>query len=93
MILSVWISSSLISLAPLLGWKQTAITSNLIYDKNNTVRHCTFLDLPSYTVYSATGSFFIPTLLMFFVYFKIYQAFGKHRARQLYRQKVSDYKL
>ncbi|KAK6763400.1 hypothetical protein RB195_023921 [Necator americanus] len=88
MILSVWISSSLISLAPLLGWKQTAITSNLIYDKNNTVRHCTFLDLPSYTVYSATGSFFIPTLLMFFVYFKIYQAFGKHRARQLYRQKV-----
>jgi hypothetical protein len=30
----------------------------------------TFLDLPSYTIYSATGSFFIPTLLMFFVYFK-----------------------
>ncbi|KAL6723741.1 hypothetical protein Aduo_018715 [Ancylostoma duodenale] len=88
MILSVWLSSALISLAPLLGWKQTAITPNLIYDKNNTVRQCTFLDLPSYTVYSATGSFFIPTLLMFFVYFKIYQAFAKHRARQIYRQKV-----
>ncbi|KIH47211.1 hypothetical protein ANCDUO_22733 [Ancylostoma duodenale] len=25
---------------------------------------------------------------MFFVYFKIYQAFAKHRARQIYRQKV-----
>lgn len=49
---------------------------------------CTFLDLPSYTVYSATGSFFIPTIVMFFVYFKIYQAFAKHRARQIYRQKV-----
>ncbi|CCD83464.1 Tyramine receptor tyra-2 [Caenorhabditis elegans] len=89
MILSVWISSALISLAPLLGWKQTAQTPNLIYEKNNTVRQCTFLDLPSYTVYSATGSFFIPTLLMFFVYFKIYQAFAKHRARQIYRQKLA----
>ncbi|VDO74422.1 unnamed protein product [Heligmosomoides polygyrus] len=88
MILSVWISSALISLAPLLGWKQTAIMPNLVYEKNYTVRQCTFLDLPSYTVYSATGSFFIPTLLMFFVYFKIYQAFAKHRARQIYRQKV-----
>ncbi|WKY14354.1 hypothetical protein Q1695_000140 [Nippostrongylus brasiliensis] len=88
MILSVWLSSALISLAPLLGWKQTAIMPNLVYEKNSTVRQCTFLDLPSYTVYSATGSFFIPTLLMFFVYFKIYQAFAKHRARQIYRQRV-----
>ncbi|VDM54879.1 unnamed protein product [Angiostrongylus costaricensis] len=69
-------------------WLKTAITPNLIYEKNHTVRQCTFLDLPSYTVYSATGSFFIPTILMFFVYFKIYQAFAKHRARQIYRQKV-----
>ncbi|VDM77157.1 unnamed protein product [Strongylus vulgaris] len=99
MILSVWFSSALISLAPLLGWKQvaashlflkrkTAITPNLIYENDYMVRQCTFLDLPSYTVYSATGSFFIPTLLMFFVYYKIYQAFAKHRARQIYRQKV-----
>ncbi|CAD6187581.1 unnamed protein product [Caenorhabditis auriculariae] len=88
MILSVWVSSALISLAPLLGWKQTAISANLIFEKNQTVRQCTFLDLPTYTVYSATGSFFIPTILMFFVYFKIYQAFAKHRARQIYRQKV-----
>ncbi|KAE9412881.1 hypothetical protein Angca_007889, partial [Angiostrongylus cantonensis] len=90
MILSVWFSSALISLAPLLGWKQTAITPNLIYEKNRTIRQCTFLDLPSYTVYSATGSFFIPTILMFFVYFKIYRAFAKHRARQIYRQKVNS---
>ncbi|CAB3400889.1 unnamed protein product [Caenorhabditis bovis] len=89
MILSVWISSALISLAPLLGWKQTAHTPNLIYERNQTVRQCTFLDLPSYTIYSATGSFFIPTILMFFVYFKIYQAFAKHRARQIYRQKLA----
>lgn len=56
---------------------------------------CVFLDLPSYTIYSATGSFFIPLAVMFFVYYKIYQAFAEHRARQLYRQKVllDDYKL
>ncbi|CAJ0947372.1 unnamed protein product, partial [Mesorhabditis belari] len=87
MILSVWIFSSLISLAPLLGWKQVAPDGNMVQDKNGTWQ-CTFLDLPSYTVYSATGSFFIPLLVMFFVYFKIYQAFAKHRARQIYRQKV-----
>lgn len=49
---------------------------------------CVFLDLPSYTVYSATGSFFIPLVVMFFVYYKIYHAFAEHKARQLYRQKV-----
>ncbi|CAI4223719.1 unnamed protein product [Auanema sp. JU1783] len=89
MILTVWATSSLISLAPLLGWKQTAISSNLIMDDKTSSRQCTFLDLPSYTIYSATGSFFIPTILMFFVYFKIYQAFAKHRARQIYRQKLA----
>lgn len=56
--------------------------------KINNTWQCTFLDLPSYTIYSATGSFFIPTAVMFFVYFKIYQAFAKHRARQIYRQKA-----
>ncbi|CAK5093124.1 unnamed protein product [Meloidogyne enterolobii] len=86
MIVTVWSFSALISLAPLLGWKQVAEHGNLV--ELNGTWQCTFLDLPSYTVYSATGSFFIPTLLMFFVYFKIYQAFAKHRARQIYRQKV-----
>ncbi|KAI6177117.1 Tyra-2 [Aphelenchoides bicaudatus] len=86
MIVSVWISSALISLAPLLGWKQVAEHGNLV--KINGTWQCTFLDLPSYTIYSATGSFFIPIIVMFFVYFKIYQAFAKHRARQIYRQKV-----
>ncbi|CAJ0564048.1 unnamed protein product, partial [Mesorhabditis spiculigera] len=86
MILSVWVFSSLISLAPMLGWKQVAPHGNMV--QQNGTWQCTFLDLPSYTVYSATGSFFIPLLLMFFVYFKIYQAFAKHRARQIYRQKV-----
>ncbi|VDN59058.1 unnamed protein product [Dracunculus medinensis] len=86
MILSVWASSALISLAPLLGWKQIAERGNMI-QINNTWQ-CVFLDLPSYTVYSATGSFFIPLIVMFFVYYKIYQAFAKHKARQIYRQKV-----
>ncbi|VDO22844.1 unnamed protein product [Brugia timori] len=56
--------------------------------KINGTWQCVFLDLPSYTIYSATGSFFIPLFIMFFVYYKIYQTFAKHRARQLYRQQV-----
>lgn len=86
MIISVWIFSSIISLAPLLGWKQIASHGN--YRIINSKAICDFLDLPSYTIYSATGSFFIPTIVMFFVYFKIYRAFAKHRQRQIYRQKV-----
>jgi hypothetical protein len=62
------------------------------YKEVNGTAHCGFLDLPSYTIYSATGSFFVPTIVMFFVYFKIYQAFAKHRARQIYRQRVMNNK-
>jgi len=51
---------------------------------------CQFLDLPAYTVYSATGSFFVPSVLMFFVYYKIYNAFAVHRRKALYRQRVSE---
>uniref|UniRef100_A0AAF5RT12 G-protein coupled receptors family 1 profile domain-containing protein n=1 Tax=Wuchereria bancrofti TaxID=6293 RepID=A0AAF5RT12_WUCBA len=86
LILSVWLSSALISLAPFFGWKQVAERGNMI--KINGTWQCVFLDLPSYTIYSATGSFFIPLFIMFFVYYKIYQTFAKHRARQLYRQQV-----
>ncbi|VIO86292.1 Uncharacterized protein BM_BM3126 [Brugia malayi] len=86
LILSVWFSSALISLAPFFGWKQVAERGNMI--KINGTWQCVFLDLPSYTIYSATGSFFIPLFIMFFVYYKIYQTFAKHRARQLYRQQV-----
>lgn len=86
LILSVWFSSALISLAPLVGWKQIAERGNMV--TVNGTWQCVFLDLPSYTIYSATGSFFIPLAVMFFVYYKIYQAFAEHRARQLYRQKV-----
>ncbi|CAG9537367.1 unnamed protein product [Cercopithifilaria johnstoni] len=86
LILSVWLSSALISLAPLFGWRQVAERGNMI--RVNGTWQCVFLDLPSYTIYSATGSFFIPLIIMFFVYYKIYQAFTEHRARQLYRQQV-----
>ncbi|KAI6214950.1 Tyra-2 [Aphelenchoides besseyi] len=49
MIVSVWISSAVISLAPLLGWKQVAEHGNLV--QINGTWQCTFLDLPSYTIY------------------------------------------
>ncbi|EFO23448.1 TYRA-2 protein [Loa loa] len=67
--------------------------TNKVAERGNMIRmngtwQCVFLDLPSYTIYSATGSFFIPLFVMFFVYYKIYQTFAKHRARQLYRQQV-----
>ena len=87
MITGVWLLSALISIAPFLGWKSAALRGNYIL-RNDSTAQCLFLDLPAYTIYSATGSFAVPTLLMFFVYYRIYKAFEEHRARQIYRQKV-----
>uniref|UniRef100_A0A915HKH4 G-protein coupled receptors family 1 profile domain-containing protein n=1 Tax=Romanomermis culicivorax TaxID=13658 RepID=A0A915HKH4_ROMCU len=85
MILSIWGLSSLISLAPFLGWRQYSEKGNYFIDIETHTSHCQFLELPAYTLYSATGSFYIPLLVMFFVYFQIYRAFADHRARQIYR--------
>lgn len=88
MILAVWAFSCLISLAPFLGWRQYSDRGNYFRDNVTNTTQCLHLQLPSYTIYSATGSFYIPLLVMFFVYFQIYRAFADHRARQIYRQKV-----
>jgi hypothetical protein len=84
MIISVWVLAAVISLSPALGWYGDKTNYRLVNESlssSSTVMmlraQCTFVDLPSYTIYSATGSFFIPTLVMFFVYFKIYRAFAK----------------
>uniref|UniRef100_A0A915E614 G-protein coupled receptors family 1 profile domain-containing protein n=1 Tax=Ditylenchus dipsaci TaxID=166011 RepID=A0A915E614_9BILA len=83
MILSVWISSALISLAPLLGWKQVAEHPNLVEI------NVYFFGFTKLYYLQCNRLIFIPTIVMFFVYFKIYQAFAKHRARQIYRQKLA----
>ncbi len=70
MILLAWTLSALVSLPPLFGWSEKSGPDE-----------CTLSDDIGYVIYSAVGSFFIPALIMMFVYFKIYQA-AKQRARK-----------
>lgn len=89
MIVIVWGFSVIISIAPFFGWKSFSSSGNYILNNETQKYDCLhFQDLPSFTIYSATGSFWIPLLVMFFVYFRIYVAFEQHRVRQMYRQKV-----
>ena len=63
----VWFVSGLISIPPLLGWNKSSLF-------NDTTRQCQLTDDPGFVVYSASGSFYIPLVLMVFVYIKIYLA-------------------
>jgi len=63
----VWFVSGLISIPPLLGWNKSGLF-------NQTTRQCQLTDHPGFVVYSASGSFYIPLVVMIFVYIKIYLA-------------------
>ncbi|XP_059151394.1 alpha-2Da adrenergic receptor-like [Physella acuta] len=73
MIFTVWFISAVVSIPPLIGWKQPTRESKWAM--------CALSEDIGYVVYSAFGSFFIPAFIMVFVYFKIYQA-AKQRARK-----------
>lgn len=62
MIALVWIMSVLIAIPPVFGWK----------DKNRDENTCALNLLLSYRIYSSMGSFFIPCIIMVFVYIRIF---------------------
>ncbi|XP_022918505.1 alpha-2 adrenergic receptor isoform X2 [Onthophagus taurus] len=74
MIAAVWILSALICIPPLLGWK-VARTHEELYPT------CQLSEELGYVLYSALGSFYIPSCIMVFVYIRIYYA-AKARARR-----------
>lgn len=63
MITFVWIVSFLISCPPVFGWK----------DKNRQEGACSLNLLLSYRIYSSLGSFFLPCIIMIFVYVRIFK--------------------
>ncbi|KAK3094422.1 hypothetical protein FSP39_001579 [Pinctada imbricata] len=70
MILIVWGLSAVISVPPLFGWSNT--NDGTLYDYE--FKTCHLTDEKGYVVYSACGSFYIPLLIMSFVYMKIFLA-------------------
>ncbi|XP_029160479.1 tyramine receptor Ser-2 [Nylanderia fulva] len=73
MIALVWLLSALVCIPPLLGWKRP--TPEEEYPK------CVLSEDIGYVLYSALGSFYIPSCIMVFVYIRIYFA-AKARARR-----------
>ncbi|XP_026810172.1 probable G-protein coupled receptor No18 [Rhopalosiphum maidis] len=76
----VWIFSGVICIPPLLGWKVKRVPER--YPK------CELSEDLGYRIYSALGSFYIPSCIMVFVYIRIYFA-AKARARRGIRKPPS----
>ncbi|XP_044007374.1 alpha-2Db adrenergic receptor [Aphidius gifuensis] len=73
MIALVWLLSAAVCIPPLLGWKRPRQKEE--YPK------CKLSEDIGYVLYSALGSFYIPSCIMVFVYIRIYFA-AKARARR-----------
>ncbi|XP_023231552.1 alpha-2A adrenergic receptor-like [Centruroides sculpturatus] len=73
MICFVWLLSALISLPPLVGWKKK--------DEPSEFPICLLSKDIGYVLYSALGSFYIPAIVMVFVYIRIFMA-ARTRARR-----------
>nr|CAD7432323.1 unnamed protein product [Timema monikensis] len=74
MILAVWMVAAAITCPPILGW----------YDKDRHINStsCTYNQNVGYVVFSAMGSFFIPLIVMLYVYARISCVIA-HRHSQL----------
>ena len=62
----VWLAAFIITFPPLLGWRETERWTD-------GTSECRLTSDPGYIVYSALGSFYLPLLVMIFVYLKIFR--------------------
>src|SRR6218665_2243567 len=76
---TVWFIASSICVPPLLGWND--LTQNYIYDNITDVYFCVLFETPSYVLYSASGSFFVPFFLTVFLYVQIFIVLRKRMAK------------
>lgn len=73
MILSVWVISTLISVPPILGWNDWP-------EEFTDDTPCKLTEAKGYVIYSASGSFYIPLIIMTVVYIRIFQT-ARNRIR------------
>uniref|UniRef100_A0A914DXP0 G-protein coupled receptors family 1 profile domain-containing protein n=2 Tax=Acrobeloides nanus TaxID=290746 RepID=A0A914DXP0_9BILA len=72
-IILVWILSAMISIPPLFGWND--------YTSQQLLDHCELTDEKAFVVFSASGSFFLPLIVMVVIYVKIFLA-ARNRIRK-----------
>ncbi|XP_066446578.1 alpha-1B adrenergic receptor [Eleutherodactylus coqui] len=62
-LLGVWILSTVISIGPLLGWKQQTVTDEAV---------CDITTEPFYAIFSSLTSFYIPLIVILVMYCRVY---------------------
>ncbi|XP_006021134.1 alpha-1B adrenergic receptor [Alligator sinensis] len=62
-LLSVWVLSMIISIGPLLGWKEPAPKDDKV---------CCITEEPFYALFSSLGSFYIPLIVILVMYCRVY---------------------
>ena len=75
-IIFVWLFSIIVSVAPFIGWRDM-IPNFYQYNRDINKQDCVLFMSESYVVYSAMGSFVIPTFLMVFLYVRIFTVLKK----------------
>ncbi|XP_041640395.1 alpha-1D adrenergic receptor [Cheilinus undulatus] len=62
-LLLVWVLSTVISVGPLLGWKEPPPVDESI---------CSITEEPGYALFSSLFSFYLPLIVILFMYFRVY---------------------
>ncbi|XP_054459669.1 alpha-1D adrenergic receptor [Anoplopoma fimbria] len=62
-LLLVWLSSTVISVGPLLGWKEPPPVDDRI---------CSITEEPGYALFSSLFSFYLPLMVILIMYFRVY---------------------
>ena len=66
----VWVTAFAICVPPLLGWND--LSQNYVYDNTTNVYQCVLFQTPSYVMFSALGSFFVPFMITVIFYIRIF---------------------
>ena len=84
MICITWIVAALVSCPPILGWREE--------DRWENTHECVLTRDPGYVIYSSLGSFYLPLLVMSFVYMRIMIVASRRNKRVIsYRRKFYKY--
>jgi len=86
----IWTISAAICVPPLLGWNDLDNSYLVETDSSdNSLNKCLLFQTPSYVLYSAAGSFFVPFVVTFVLYVGIFFAMRRLSSRRHNRQRRS----
>ncbi|XP_074484737.1 alpha-1A adrenergic receptor-like [Sebastes fasciatus] len=82
--LGIWILATVISIGPLLGWKQPPSGDDTV---------CVITEEPFYALFSSLGSFYIPLAVILAMYFRVYvvaKRTTKNLAAGMMKERMED---